>query len=347
MHKIRYLFILLWMMLCPMANADVQVSIGFNVPIYPNLVVVPGYPVYYAPELEANYFFYDGMYWVYQDDEWYQSTWYNGPWYYVEPEFVPVFVLRIPVSYYRQPPMFFFGWRSDAPPRWGDHWGRDWEQRRSGWDRWDRRAAPRPAPIPSYQRQYSGDRYPHEEREQRELNQQHYRYQPRDPKVRQQYREQQEGRAPSRESRQGSPANGDSIDHDGQRPINHQQERLESPPPGSSPEREQGRQQEQAPREDRHHDSSGQRQNVPVESKPQQEKPVSQRPPASLRGDTETQRPRPDYQQQNRPVTQDHERQPERQIQNPQNREQKPQGNDARRESRGGQEQQGNRGRNQ
>jgi len=33
------------------------VSIGVHFPVYPRLVRVPGYPVYYAPALEANYFF--------------------------------------------------------------------------------------------------------------------------------------------------------------------------------------------------------------------------------------------------------------------------------------------------
>ena len=41
---------------------------------------VPGYPVYYAPGLVSNYFFNDGMYWVYQDDNRYASSWHNGPW---------------------------------------------------------------------------------------------------------------------------------------------------------------------------------------------------------------------------------------------------------------------------
>ncbi|MBS1135041.1 MAG: hypothetical protein H6R02_2182, partial [Burkholderiaceae bacterium] len=40
------------------------VSIGINLPVYPQLVPVPGYPVYYAPQVNSNYFFYDGMYWV-------------------------------------------------------------------------------------------------------------------------------------------------------------------------------------------------------------------------------------------------------------------------------------------
>ena len=117
-------------------------SIGVNVPTYPQLVRVPGYPVYYAPSLNSNYFFYDGMYWVYQGDNWYTSSWYNGPWSLVAPEYVPAYVLRVPVRYYRAPPVYFRGWRADAPPRWGDHWGHSWAQAHQGWDRWDRRAAP-------------------------------------------------------------------------------------------------------------------------------------------------------------------------------------------------------------
>ena len=89
MQKIRYGLIVLWMLLCSVTSAAAQVSIGIglpnvsigiNLPLFPELVPVPGYPVYYAPRVDANYFFYDGMYWVYQDDNWYASSWYNGPW---------------------------------------------------------------------------------------------------------------------------------------------------------------------------------------------------------------------------------------------------------------------------
>jgi hypothetical protein len=166
------------------------VSIGINMPAYPQFVRVPNYPVYYAPSLQANYFFYDGMYWVYQRDEWYMSSWYDGPWYAVAPQAVPLFVLRIPVRYYRSPPNYFFGWRADEPPRWGEHWGNDWSRQRSGWDRWDRRASPAPAPLPAYQRQYSGDRYPRVEQQQQSLQSRNYRYQPRDAVVRQQVQRQ-------------------------------------------------------------------------------------------------------------------------------------------------------------
>jgi hypothetical protein len=233
MLKIRYVFIVLGMLLSSVASAAVQVSIGIglphvsigiNLPAYPQLVRVPGYPVYYAPRLEANFFFYDSMYWVYQDDNWYASSWYNGPWWLVGPEVVPVFVLRIPVRYYRQPPPYFRGWRPDAPPRWGDHWGHDWEQRRSGWDRWNRRAVPPPAPLPVYQRQYSGDRYPRQVEQQQELHQQNYRYQPRDPVVRQHYQEQAVQRAPAQQEKRGAPEERGSRQQDIQRSTPRQQD---------------------------------------------------------------------------------------------------------------------------
>ncbi|MHB1400763.1 MAG: hypothetical protein ACYCWB_00005 [Thiobacillus sp.] len=198
MLKIRNVILVLGMLMSPLAASATQVSIGIgtphvsigiNLPAYPQLVRVPGYPVYYAPRLNANYFFYDGLYWVFHGDNWYASSWYNGPWWFVDSYAVPVYILRVPVRYYRQPPSYFRGWRPDAPPRWHENWGRDWEQRRGGWDKWDRRAAPAPAPLPGYQRQYSRDQYPRQMERQRELQQDRYRYQPRDPVVRQHYQE--------------------------------------------------------------------------------------------------------------------------------------------------------------
>jgi hypothetical protein len=191
----RYALVFLWTLACsaPSAMAQVSigiggpgVSIGINVPVFPQLVLVPGYPVYYAPQLRANFFFYDGLYWVFQGDNWYVSSWYNGPWRPVLPEFVPVFVLRIPVRYYRAPPLYFHAWRPDAAPRWDEHWGGDWARQRDGWNRHDRLAAPHRAPLPLYQRHYRGERYPPEQQQQG-LNSRNYRYQPRDPIVRQHF----------------------------------------------------------------------------------------------------------------------------------------------------------------
>ena len=171
------------------AHAQLSINIGINVPTYPRLVLVPGYPVYYDPRANSNYFFYDGLYWVYQGDNWYRSSWYNGPWQLTGPEYVPRYVLRVPVRYYRRQPAYFRGWRADAPPHWGEHWGRDWEQRRSGWDRWDRRAAPAAAPLPIYQRQYSGDRYPRAAAQQNSIRSGNYRYRPREAVTRQHFQQ--------------------------------------------------------------------------------------------------------------------------------------------------------------
>lgn len=202
----RYLLVVLSMLFLPLtsARADVSVSvgiaipgvsIGINVPAYPRLVRVPGYPVYYDPRIRLNLFFYDGLYWVFQDDHWYASSWYNGPWDLVDPYDVPVYILRIPVRYYRVPPSYFRGWRPDAPPRWGEHWGPQWKDRRGDWDR-DRRPPPPPAPRPTYQRNYSGERYPREPERQYTIRQERYRYEPRDAVSQKHYQMQRERREP-------------------------------------------------------------------------------------------------------------------------------------------------------
>lgn len=212
MLRIRYAFFMVGVLLVLLyspAQAQVSIriwtpnlSIGINVPSYPHLVVIPGYPVYYAPGLHANYFFYDGLYWVFYEGNWYASSWYDGPWGYVHPDSVPVFILRIPVRYYRNPPPFFHGWHPDAPPHWGAHWGPAWERNRSGWDRWDHRAVPAPAPLPRYQQNYGRDRYPHQLRQQQQLEQRYYRFQPREPAVRRYFQERSREHGPAVQSPQ-------------------------------------------------------------------------------------------------------------------------------------------------
>ena len=199
----RYALVVLLGMLCLASPAAAQVSIGIglpgvsigiNLPSYPELTPIPDYPVYYAPRGNVNLFFYDGMYWAYQRNNWYTSSWYNGPWGQVGPEGVPLFVLRIPVRYYRQPPSSWSRWQRDAPPHWGETWGPQWAQHRSGWDQWDHHNVQRPAPLPVYQKQYSGNRYPRVEQQQA-LERDKYRYQPQDPDVRQHFQQQQQQRS--------------------------------------------------------------------------------------------------------------------------------------------------------
>jgi hypothetical protein len=142
-------------------------------------------------------------------------------------------VLRIPVRYYRRPPPYFGGWQRNAPPRWGEHWGRDWEQRRVGWDRWNRSAAPAPAPLPTYQRKYSGDRYPRVE-ERQAINNKNYRYAPKDALVREHVRPQIQATAPP-SARTPEPQRRDAGKDGRDRGRNDANDRAQRPNPASAP----------------------------------------------------------------------------------------------------------------
>lgn len=208
----RYLLVVLSLLLLPAAAARAEVSvaigvpgisIGINVPAYPRFVRVPGHPVYYDPRIRLNLFFFDGVYWVFQGDNWYVSSWYNGPWYLVDSFDVPVYVLRVPVRYYHVPPPYFRDWHQDAPPRWDERWGRDWKDRRSDWERRDDHKPPPPAPLPSYQKKYKGDRYPQEVEKQYSIRTDRYKYSPREPVTQKHYEKQRpQGGPPGQEKKQ-------------------------------------------------------------------------------------------------------------------------------------------------
>jgi len=166
------------------AQAQV-VHVGVDIPVFPRLVVVPGYPVYHAPDVRANYFFYDGFFWNFNVDDgyWYSSTWYNGPWVAVEPIYVPQPILVVPYRYYHVRPAYWVGWAYDRPPRWDVYWGPSWVERRHGWDHWDRNRRWTAAPLPVFQRDFPRDRYPSPDR-QVTIYKERYNYKPRDVVVR-------------------------------------------------------------------------------------------------------------------------------------------------------------------
>ncbi|GHD72748.1 hypothetical protein GCM10011419_06440 [Vogesella fluminis] len=166
------------------------------------MVRVPGYPVYYAPRLNLNFFFYDGLYWVYSDDRWYASDWYNGPWWEVEPAYMPLFVLRVPIRYYRRPPMHFRYWRADRAPRWDEHWGHDWSRQHRDWNRWDRHTTPAPAPLPDYQRKFPERDYPRAAEQRQTIREQFYRYQPREAVTGQHFQQRSGPKTPRIEQQQ-------------------------------------------------------------------------------------------------------------------------------------------------
>ena len=168
------------------AAAQQYYDIDIDLPQYPEMVPVPDSPVYYAPYVDSNYFFYDGLYWNFYNDAWYSSAWYNGPWAYVDPVYVPTYVLWVPIRYYRRPPHYFLRWHHDRPPRWSERWGRDWQARHNQVYAGHRGGAVR-APLPEYQRAYNRGNYPRNPQQQYALHSRSYTYQPREPVVRQYY----------------------------------------------------------------------------------------------------------------------------------------------------------------
>jgi hypothetical protein len=126
------------------AQVRVGVNIGVQLPGPPTLVVVPGTPVYYAPQAPANVFFYAHQYWILVNGGWYVGPTWNGPWAVVEPGYVPAPILQVPVGYYPVPTPHWTRWRHEAPPEWESHYGHEWreEPHERAWrereERWDR-----------------------------------------------------------------------------------------------------------------------------------------------------------------------------------------------------------------
>lgn len=93
----------------PARAADVNINIGIPgptivVPAPPRLVIVPGTPVFYAPEVEYNYFVYGERHYIFRDGRWFIARTHRGPWTLVAVERVPRQIVAVPVSYYKVPP---------------------------------------------------------------------------------------------------------------------------------------------------------------------------------------------------------------------------------------------------
>jgi hypothetical protein len=102
------------------AGPDVKIDIGIGVPPIvlttpPSLVVVPGTPVYYAPDVSANLFFYKGRYYTVANNIWSMAPAYGGPWAVIQIGQVPAPVVAVPVEYYKIPPGQL---KKHGPPPW-------------------------------------------------------------------------------------------------------------------------------------------------------------------------------------------------------------------------------------
>ena len=84
----------------------------------PQLVVIPGGSVSYAPAVPYNYFVYGGRYYVAHEGAWFVGPAYRGPWTFVAVEQVPRPLLQVPVAYYQVPPGHAKG---KGPPPWAGH----------------------------------------------------------------------------------------------------------------------------------------------------------------------------------------------------------------------------------
>lgn len=85
----------------------------------PSLVLVPGTPVYYAPDVSATMFLYKGRYYTVANGVWLRAPAYNGPWAMIQIGQVPPPILSVPVEYYKIPPGHL---KKHGPPPWAGTW---------------------------------------------------------------------------------------------------------------------------------------------------------------------------------------------------------------------------------
>lgn len=96
-----------------MGPAAAQADVGINgatpapppiVVTTPQLVVVPGSSVYYAPGVDYNLFVFGGRYYSFHDGVWFYSATGKGKWTVIPNDRVPRPVLAVPGTYYKIPP---------------------------------------------------------------------------------------------------------------------------------------------------------------------------------------------------------------------------------------------------
>lgn len=93
------------------ARGDVNVGINVGTPAPPpvivappQLVVVPGTPVYFVPSAAFNVFVFGGKYYSFHNGVWFLASGHKGPWKVIALESVPQPVRGVPISYYKIPP---------------------------------------------------------------------------------------------------------------------------------------------------------------------------------------------------------------------------------------------------
>ncbi len=131
-------------------SAEVNVNVGvfapppaYVVPAPPEVVVIPGTYVYYAPGLDVDILFFHGYWWRPYEGRWYRAKHYNGPWGFVRGERVPREIVGLPHDYRHMPPgheripygQLKKNWRGWEKER---HWDRHEEKHEMRGERGDR-----------------------------------------------------------------------------------------------------------------------------------------------------------------------------------------------------------------
>lgn len=91
------------------AEVDVSINIGLPLPAVvlsapPAVVMIPGSPVYYDPDIDVDIFFYHGYWYRPYRQRWYRAGHYNGPWRHIAPRAVPTSIVKLPPDYRHIPP---------------------------------------------------------------------------------------------------------------------------------------------------------------------------------------------------------------------------------------------------
>lgn len=123
------------------APADVSVGINIGTPApppvvvtTPQIVLVPGSSVYYAPGVSYNFFVFGGRYYSVHEGVWFHSFTGKGGWTVLAVERVPRPVLAVPVTYYKIPPGHAKRMHGDGPGNDKDHPGKGYGKGKKGRD---------------------------------------------------------------------------------------------------------------------------------------------------------------------------------------------------------------------
>lgn len=85
-------------------DVDVHIGIGVPIPPPPSVILIPGTPVYYAPDCcGVEIFFYVGNWWRKHNGYWFRATYHNSPWVYVTPPQIPAVLVKLPPDYHKIP----------------------------------------------------------------------------------------------------------------------------------------------------------------------------------------------------------------------------------------------------